>query len=202
MNQSIEDINDLAAAALDAEHHREESFTAAPFHWKDIPLHPFAIDREADWLLHCQRIGLPASDVAIRSLDTFLSHAVRLIWFCAHEEPAWLANWMLRGGSLLLDLSIREWSRQHILPGDQIAVTKLALEIHDRAHVNHATRVDTDDAGELGEGHGPSDEHNTSRSSHPSPDRLSLPAGERLGLRPLRWRRARRHLRVAARPRP
>lgn len=144
---------------------REEAFAAAPFLWKDLSLHPLSIGREGDFLIHCRRIGLPPLAAAMKSTETFLSHAIRILWFCAHEPESWLAFWMKREGSFLLDLVIREWADKHILPGEQDQVVGLALDIFDRAHVNHAARVSEDDADDVGEPRGPSDDRSTSSSS-------------------------------------
>jgi hypothetical protein len=170
MSEPIEDINDLAEDR--AAEQREEAFIAAPFHWKDTPLSALAIGREAAWLSHCRRIGLPSLSEAMTSGESFLGHAQRLIWFCAVEPHRWLSAWM-KGGDLapyVIERMIDEWSAKHIAPGDQVPLVKLAFDIHDRAHSNHAAMV-ADEEPDEGNAPGPSRSRSTSRSSHgPAPE--------------------------------
>lgn len=151
---------------LDPETVRETAFSAAPFHWRGIPLHPLAIGREADWLLHCQRIGLPPLAESLASTATFTAHAIRLLWFCAHEPSEWLAVWMAGGvgAPLHLDARIRAWAEEVIPPGEQGAAVSLALEIHARAYTNRATIVDGDPDDIAKKAHGRSDSRNTPAS--------------------------------------
>lgn len=175
----LESINDPepdpAAASAQA---RADAFSAAPFFWQDIQLAPMAIDREADWLSHCRRIGLPPLSAVINDADSFLAHAIRLIWFCAHDPSKWLARWM-RGGDaapMVLEIVIRQWLDKHIQPGDQAsAALKLALAIYDRSRINQAALIDDDDEEDTeGNGSGPAHELSTSASSAgpaPAPSR-------------------------------
>lgn len=174
---------DLEPIGETEEDRREVAFAAAPFWWKRIPLKALAIGREGDWLMHCRQIGLPPVAAAMRELDTFLPHAVRLLWFCANDESAWLAFWMKRAGSFLLDLEIRRWAEAQILPGEQGLVVGLALEIYDRAHATLAARVDTGDDDEPGERRGPWDARSTSRSSHGPSTAPSAPGKSSTGTR-------------------
>jgi hypothetical protein len=164
-----ESINELA------EQRREEAFIAAPWHWRDIPLHPLSIGREGDWLQHCRRIGLPPLHEVINSGEGFLSMAQRLLWFCAHEPRAWLSVWMKGGEAapIVLESRITEWADKNILPGDQLAVLKLALDIYDRSRATQAHRVE-DEADDVGEGSGLAQEHKPlSSSARPSPAQVT-----------------------------
>lgn len=153
----------------DRDQERAAAFSAPPFFWKETELAPLAISREADWLLHCQRIGLPTLDAVINEGDAFLAHAIRMIWFCAHRPSKWLAHWIGWDSTVApykLDLEIREWADEQITPGDDaIAAIKLALAIHDRARINQATLIDEEDADAEGNTSGPAHELNTSASS-------------------------------------
>lgn len=152
---------------LDPETVREEAFTAAPFHWRGMPLHALAISRESDWQLHCRRIGLPPVAEAFT-----VAHAVRLLWFCAHEPSIWLAIWM-RGGEaapILMDTLIRAWADEHIPPGSQVEAVRLASDIYDRAYISRASVVDDGAEDPLGNEPGPSDVRSIAPSSHgPAP---------------------------------
>lgn len=158
---------------LDPPDPHEAAFTAAPFAWKNIPLHALAIAREGDWLMHCRRIGLPALHECIGSAETFLPHAVRLLWFCAHEPVTWLSAWMKGGEAapVVIENFVRAWSEEQITPGDQPAVLKLALDIYDRAHANEARLLDPGGEDTEGNASGPRTRLNTSASSRgPAPD--------------------------------
>lgn len=121
---------------LNREQLRNAAFQSAAFYWKDQPLQPLAISREADWLLHCHQIGLPplSGDLSSHSA-TFFPYAIRLVWFCAHEPKEWLGAGRASFG---LDKVIRNWADAHVLPGDQPAFIKLAWDIYDRAYLNKA----------------------------------------------------------------
>lgn len=150
--EPIEPIDQDAAA----EQRREEAFIAPNFSWKGIPLAPLAMGREAAWVQHARRIGLPPLDDVINSSEGWLSYGYRLLFFVANEPRVWLSIWM-NGGSaspIILEKRIDQWAGEHIAPGDQIAVIKLSLAIYDRAHLNQATIVETEDAGGPGEGSG------------------------------------------------
>lgn len=159
---------------LDPPDPHEAVFTAAPFAWKNIPLHPLAIAREGDWLMHCRRIGLPPLSVCLDDAETFSAFAFRLLWFCAHEPEVWLCRWM-KGGGLELEKEISQWLEKHIRPGDQVEAVRLALDIFTRAHENMA-RPCAEEEGEPGKAHGPSSRRSIAASSH-GPAQDSSPNG-------------------------
>jgi hypothetical protein len=155
-----ESINELA------EQKREEAFVAAPWYWREVPLHPLSIGREGDWLIHCHRIGLPPLDEVINKREAFFGHALRMVWFCAHESSVWLSMWMKGrdAAPIIMEGEISEWLDKHVLPGEQMALLDLAYEIFDRSRATRAKRVE-DGADEAGEGSGLAPALNTSASS-------------------------------------
>jgi hypothetical protein len=179
MTEDLEPLDSDPAEARTAA--RESAFAAAPFFWKDLELAPLAIGREGDWLLHCQRIGLPPLHEVINSGDAFLGHAQRLLFFCANPPRAWLAVWMKGGAAapIILEQMIADWAARHIQPGDQIAVIKLALQIYDRSRITQATLTDQEEDDAEGNASGPAHVLNTSASSSgPAPASMepALPA--------------------------
>lgn len=157
--EEIDSGHDPAQAA------RESAFSAPAFHWKDMPLHPFAIAREADWMAHCRRIGLPPVADAALDPELFLGHAIRLIWFCAHPPETWLAprmNPMLH--PFALESVIREWVDKHIRAADHIAAMNLAIAIYDRAHQNQPIAETSADS-DAGKASGLCESPNTSTAS-------------------------------------
>lgn len=152
---------------LDPETAREEAFTAAPFHWRGMPLHALAVSRESDWLIHCRRCKYdPPSE------SFTMAHAVRLLWFCAHEPATWLAHWTAGGAvaTILLEEKIRQWADEHIPPGEQVAALRLASDIYDRAYISRAAVLDDGAEDPLGNEPGPSDVRSIAASSHgPAP---------------------------------
>ncbi len=173
-DEPLEPLEPLDGAPDPRSDARADAFSAAPFHWKDLQLAPLAIGREAAWLSHCRRIGLPRLGAVINDADSFLAHAIRMLWFCAHEPSAWLSIWIKGGdlGAFLLDIKITQWADAQIQPGDEAAAAlKLALDIHDRSRINQASLLDSDDSDTEGNGSGPAHERNTSASSAgPAPE--------------------------------
>lgn len=165
----LESINDDTPPPSSAER-RAAAFQAAPFHWHDLQLAPLSIGREGDWLMHCARIGLPPLHEVINRGEAFLPHALRLLWFCAHEPARWLAVWMKGGPAapILLETEIRAWLDDHVKSTEGLPVLKLALAIWDRAHETRAVPTagdddDTDD--DPGNASGPDSARSTSASS-------------------------------------
>jgi hypothetical protein len=175
---------------------REEASAAAPFWFKNIQLHPLAVGREGDWLLHCRRIGLPPLTDVINDVETFIPHAGRLLFFLAHPPGKWLASWMVFSPSVSagrLDLQIREWIDEHIKPGPDVsAAVNLALAIYDRAHELQPAIADDPEGGgdELGEGRGLRHERRSSPSSRRPSTAVSAPSTSNTNTHPKRRRRS------------
>lgn len=130
------------------EKERQGAFRASGHSWKGRKVWPLAIDREGDFYYHRQALGLlPLGDV-IGSSHAFMMDAVRMVWFCLHEPETWLEapggeydaqnRWRAyepHERALQLEAVIRVWAKEHVLPGEQQELVKLAYALHDEAYL-------------------------------------------------------------------
>lgn len=119
----------------DAEKEREMAVRAIPFTWQGKELAPFAIDREADWMLFRGLIEAPSLEVAFSIPGGFVADAVRILFFCSNEPSAWIT---LLSSPLELDAKIRGWSALNVPQGTQAEAVLRAIEIYNRAHSTQA----------------------------------------------------------------
>lgn len=110
--------------------------------WKGIPLAPFAISREADWLLHRTSLGCPPLEQLITHPQAMLSDALRVLWFLAHEPTAWLnissmqdieGKWQMRTAydrALEIENRIRAWADQHVSNDEHALAVLLFYDIY------------------------------------------------------------------------
>lgn len=114
------------------------AFAAAPFKWKDITLGAFAVDVEADWLIHRRVMGSPPliqliGDRAALSMDAF-----RVLWFCAVDDAEWRGQ-----PHAETDRKIRDWARKNIEPDDMPAAVDFFLAIYNRSQKTRAVVVNS-----------------------------------------------------------
>jgi len=112
------------------------AFGVPVFHWKDLPLAPFAISREGDWMRHRELLGSDPLEEIISNPRAMLPDAIRVLWFCAVDPAEWLTIpsmkmedgfWQRLTGqerALLLEAKIRTWGEEHVLRTD----AKLAVD--------------------------------------------------------------------------
>jgi hypothetical protein len=136
-----EDPTDTAARTARAEE-VAAAYAVTPRHWKDIPLAPFAISREADWLLHRTALGCPPLEQLIQQPQAMLSDALRVLWFLAHDPVAWLSlpsmrevegRWQPRTAhdrALELEATIRAWADEHVSNDEHALAVLLFYEIY------------------------------------------------------------------------
>lgn len=132
--------------------------------WKGIPLAPFAISREADWLLHRTSLGCPPLEQLITHPQAMLSDALRVLWFLSHKPAAWLGipsmqeiegRWQQRTAydrAMELEEKIRAWADRHVSNDEHALAVLLFYDIYNgtretRTAVKPAKDHDADKAG-------------------------------------------------------
>lgn len=136
-----EEAADTAARAARAEE-VNAAYAVTGRHWKALPLAPFAISREADWLLHRTALGCPPLEQIIQQPQAMLSDALRVLWFLAHDPAAWLSlasmhqvegRWQPRTAhdrALELEATIRTWADEHVSNDEHTLAVLLFYEIY------------------------------------------------------------------------
>lgn len=115
------------------EQERNMAVQAAPFTWRGKELHPFAIDREGDWLMYRTAIGKPSLAGVISDPPAFLSDAIAIVWFCSVDPREWIGV-----APLEIDAKIRAWAVDNVASGEQNDIIQLAFDIFNRAHTTQA----------------------------------------------------------------
>lgn len=130
MDSDIIDTEDPADQTTTA------AFAAPPFQWKDITLGAFAVDVEADWLLHRRIMGSPPIHQLIADRGACTLDAFRVLWFCAVDDSEWRGK-----PPSQTDAAIRAWARKNILPEEMPDAVELFLDIFTRSQKTRAVVV-------------------------------------------------------------
>lgn len=115
------------------EQERNTAVQAAPFTWRGKELHPFAIDREGDWLMYRTAVGKPPLGSVFADPLAFMSDAIAIVWFCSVEPREWIGV-----SPLDVDAKIRAWAVENVASGEQDKIIQLAFDIFNRAHMTQA----------------------------------------------------------------
>lgn len=129
----------------------DAAFGVTPFFWKGKQLAPFAIDREGDWQRHREIMGDPQLHEIIRTPQSMVMDALRVIWFCAHDPREWLCipsmvmdedgAWTRRTAqdrALVIEEKIRAWSRENVANTEQAMAVSLFYDIFQSAQKTRA----------------------------------------------------------------
>lgn len=137
----FEDESDAAAIAQRTQE-VAAAYAVAQHDWKGRPLAPFAISREADWLLHRSALGCPPLEQLITTPQAMLSDALRVLWFLSHEPAEWLARpsmkevegrWKIRSAqerALEIEQAIRDWADQHVSNDEHALAVMLFYDLY------------------------------------------------------------------------
>lgn len=118
----------------------QQSYAAPPFAWKDMALAPFAVDREAEWMLHRNLMGAPPLQDIIHDIGSVALDAMRVLWFCAHDPAEWCVPARdANARAQRLENRIRDWARDHISADEIPSAVSLFYEIFTRAHSTRAS---------------------------------------------------------------
>lgn len=131
----LEAVGDEEQIEADLEKERDDAFRATPFFWQGKELHPFAVDREADWLAFRASINAPELGKVAGGGITFLADAIRILFFCSSKPSLWMP---LMGYPDTLDEAIRSWAKENVPQGTQYEAVALALSIYNRAHATQS----------------------------------------------------------------
>lgn len=136
-----DDIIDTEDAGDTTDQITAAAFAAPPFKWKEITLGAFAVDVEADWLLHRRVMGSPPIHQLVADRASCTMDAFRVLWFCAVDESEW------RGQSASqTDAAIRAWARKNIAPEEMPEAIDLFLDIFTRSQKTRAIVMGGSDA--------------------------------------------------------
>lgn len=165
------------------------AFSASPFEWRGKQLAPFAVSREADWMLHRCLIGAPPLSTLIGDQGAMWPDAIRVVWFCSHDPEVWQTKPPVpcidndddrdepTRRAIAVEREIRAWADRSFTADEMKSIVLLFFRIFNRAHKNHAV-VKSDSGGHGAKKNAPSPSPSpaTSRSS-----RASAPASSRSG---------------------
>lgn len=152
MSNTTEDIIDTEP---DAPAQEQQAFSAHQRTWQGIPLAPFAVDREAEWMLHRQQVGAPPLPEIIQDVGAMALDAMRVLWFCAHDPKEWIEapdgeqvkdeligfRWRRftpKERAAKLEARIREWAKDTITGATIPDAVSLFYEIFSSAHSTRA----------------------------------------------------------------
>jgi hypothetical protein len=139
----------------------DAAFGVVPFFWKSQELAPFAIDREGDWQRHREIMGDPQLHEIIRTPQSMVMDALRVIWFCAHDPREWLSipsmtideegAWVRRTAqerALIIEEKIRSWSRDNVANSEQAMAVSLFYDIFRSAQKTRAVPKPSENSSE------------------------------------------------------
>jgi hypothetical protein len=128
-----------------------QAFGVKVFHWKDQALHPFAIDREGDWMRHRELLGeAPLREVILLPMAMLLD-ALRVLWFCSVDPAEWLTvpymsevegQWRRLTGqerALLVEAKIREWAATNVSRQEGSLAVDTFYDIYNSTQSTRAT---------------------------------------------------------------
>lgn len=134
------------------------AYGAAPRQWKDIPLAPFAISREADWRQHRSALRSPPLEDLIQDPQSMLPDALRVLWFLAHDPQEWLstpsmqmagegtpdARWIRRTAfdmAMDVERKVRAWADLHVDNAEHSLAVRFFYEVFNSAQTTRTTVV-------------------------------------------------------------
>lgn len=126
--------------------------TTAPRFWKEIPLAPFAISREADWRQHRTALGAMPLEDLITQPQALVPDALRVLWFLAHDPAEWLSTpsmeiadagtanerWVRRTAqamAMTVERKIRAWADAHISGAEHALAVQVFYDIFNSSQV-------------------------------------------------------------------
>jgi hypothetical protein len=138
-------LSDQHATQLD------QAFGVKPFFWKHLPLAPFAIDREGDFMRHRELLGDAPLREVIRLPMALVPDALRVLWFCSHEPREWLmipthrqndeGEWRRLDSqerAMIVEDKIRSWARENVSSTEQALAVETFYEIYQSAQSTRA----------------------------------------------------------------
>lgn len=130
----------------------DKAFGVKPFFWKGQQLAAFAIDREADWMMHRELIGEPPIFEILSRQTAMLADALRVLWFLSHDPEAWLriptmakdetGQWRRISGldrAIIIEAKIREWAAANVSANEGPLAVDLFYDIWCSSRETQAT---------------------------------------------------------------
>lgn len=129
----------------------EAAYGVQTFFWKDLPLQPFAISIEGDWMRHREILGDAPLGEVINLGIAMVPDALRVIWFCSHEPREWLmlptmargedGEWRKLTGqerAFSLEEKIRKWADANVSRQEWPLAVSVFYQLYNSAQITRA----------------------------------------------------------------